>query len=380
MEEHPALRWRGEACFATPRRPRPCYLDASPAARRRRPSPAGAVAAGTSTLLLHMRAAVITGPGGPEVLQVREVPPPVPAPGEVLVRVRASALNRADVLQRKGRYPAPAGAPADIAGIEFAGEVVEAGETSWRAGDRVFGLTAGGAHAEFVAVHGATLARVPAALSWTDAAAVPEAFITAHDALLTQAGLRAGESVLIHAVGSGVGLAASQLARTQSSRVFGTTRTADKLERARAFGMDDGVVPGLDLAGLEAAARAFTAGRGFDVTLDLLGGAYLAASVESAALLGRLMLVGTIAGAQAPLDLRRVLSKRLTLRGTVLRARGLEEKVAVTAAFARDVLPLLELRAVRPVVDSVFPLADIARAHAAMESDATFGKVVIAVS
>lgn len=326
-----------------------------------------------------MRAAVITRPGGPEVLELREVPRPLPAPGEVLVRVHASALNRADILQRLGKYPAPPGSPADIAGIEFAGEVVDAGDTRWRTGDRVFGITGGGAHAEFLVAHAEALAPIPEAMGWTDAAAVPEAFITAHDAMVTQAGMRAGESVMIHAIGSGVGLAASQLARAGSARVFGTSRSADKLGRARAFGMDEGVVPGPDLASLAAAIHAFTGGRGIDLTLDLLGGPYLPASIEAAALLGRILLIGTIAGPQATLDLRRILGKRLTLKGTVLRSRSPAEKAAATGAFARDVVPLLVRGAVRPVVDSVFPLAQIAEAHAAMESNETFGKVVVAM-
>jgi NADPH:quinone reductase-like Zn-dependent oxidoreductase len=297
----------------------------------------------------------------------------------VLVRVHASALNRADILQRLGKYPAPPGSPADIAGIEFAGEVVDAGDTRWRTGDRVFGITGGGAHAEFLVAHAEALAPIPEAMGWTDAAAVPEAFITAHDAMVTQAGMRVGESVMIHAIGSGVGLAASQLARAGSARVFGTSRSADKLGRARAFGMDEGVVPGADLASLGAAIHAFTGGRGIDLTLDLLGGPYLPASIEAAALLGRILLIGTIAGPQATLDLRRILGKRLTLKGTVLRSRSPAEKAAATGAFARDVVPLLVRGAVRPVVDSVFPLAQIAEAHAAMESNETFGKVVVAM-
>ncbi|MGQ0647462.1 MAG: NAD(P)H-quinone oxidoreductase [Gemmatimonadaceae bacterium] len=329
-----------------------------------------------------MRAAVITNPGSPEVLQVREVARPLPAEREVLVRVHASALNRADLLQRQGKYPAPAGYPADIGGIEFAGDVVAHGNgaSRWSTGDRVFGITGGGAHAEFLLAHEDTLTRIPAALSWTEAAAVPEAFITAYDAMMTQAGLRRGESVMIHAIGSGVGVAASQLARAAGARVFGTSRSADKLTRARSFGMDDGWVALGDLSSLGEAVRSFTAGRGIDVTLDLLGGPYLAASLDAAALQGRVMLIGTIAGPQSVLNLHVLLRKRLTLTGTVLRARPLAEKIAVATAFARDVVPLLEAGSVRPVVDQVYPLAEIARAHAAMESNETFGKVVITTS
>ncbi|MEP6692687.1 MAG: alcohol dehydrogenase catalytic domain-containing protein, partial [Gemmatimonadaceae bacterium] len=190
-----------------------------------------------------MRAAVITRPGGPDVLDVRAVPRPEPGPGEVLVRVRASALNRADLLQREGRYPAPPGSPADIPGLELAGEVAALGPGTslWRAGDRVFGITGGGANAEYAVAHERTLSRIPDALSFTEAGAVPEAFITAHDAMIVQAGARAGERVLVQAAGGGVGLAAIQLARAIGATPYGTARTADKLERARAFGLEEGV-------------------------------------------------------------------------------------------------------------------------------------------
>lgn len=326
-----------------------------------------------------MRAAVITAPGGPEVLEVRDAPTPVPGEHEVLVRVRASALNRADVLQRMGRYPAPPGAPADIAGIEFAGEVAATGPraTRWREGDRVYGITGGGAHAEYLVVHERAIAEIPAALDWHAAGAIPEAFITAHDAMIVQAGLVAGETVLVHAVGSGVGLAAVQLAHAIGARVAGTSRTADKLVRAREYGLELGLLAGADLASFAESLRTFTNGRGVDVTLDLLGGAYLAASTQVAALRGRVMLIGTIAGSQATLDLRALLGKRLTLRGTVLRSRALAEKVAATEAFARDVNPGLASGALRPVIDTVVPLDAIAEAHRRMESNDSFGKVVI---
>src|SRR5438067_1536365 len=196
-----------------------------------------------------MRAVIITKPGGPEVLEVQQVEKPRPGPGEVLVRVQASALNRADILQRQGRYPAPPGAPQNIPGLEFAGEVAALGQgaSRWRAGQRVFGITAGGGHAECLVSHERMLAEIPADLGWSQAAAVPEAFITAHDALWKQAALAAGETVLIHAAGSGVGLAAIQLVRAKGAIPYGTSRTPDKLERARAFGLEDGAVVSADL-------------------------------------------------------------------------------------------------------------------------------------
>jgi putative PIG3 family NAD(P)H quinone oxidoreductase len=326
-----------------------------------------------------MRAAVIPRPGGPEVLEIRDLPAPAAGEREVRVRVRASALNRADLLQRQGRYPAPNDSPRDIPGLEFAGEIESTGPgvTRWRPGDRVLGIIGGGAQAELVVTHEAAVAEVPEGLGWTEAAAIPEAFITAHDALITQAHLEDGETVLIHAVGSGVGLAAAQVAKARGATVYGTSRTADKLERARAFGLDDGVVPGPALEGLATFASRVTGGRGVDVILDLVGGAYVTADIELLAMKGRLMIVGTVAGPQATLDLRRVLGRRLTLRGTVLRARPLPEKVEVTEAFARQVLPLVAEGRLRPVVDRVFPLERIADAHRHLASNETFGKVVI---
>jgi NADPH:quinone reductase len=221
-----------------------------------------------------MLAAVIVRPGGPDVLEVRDVPLPVPQASEVRIRVHASALNRADILQRRGKYPAPAGVPADIPGMEFAGEVEAMGPSAqlWKLGQRVMGLVGGGAHAEYVVVHERTLAEIPSSLTWAQAAAIPEAFITAHDALWVQARLRPSERVLIHAVGSGVGLAAVQLVRAMNAVPFGTSRTADKLERAKQFGLESGfVVPDAPTAH---DGQRWAASGGFDVVLDLAGGAY----------------------------------------------------------------------------------------------------------
>lgn len=328
-----------------------------------------------------MRAAILTAAGGPEVIEVRDVADPVPSAREVLVRVRATALNRADLLQRQGRYPAPPGYSSDIGGIEFAGVVVGAGPavTRWSPGTPVLGITGGGAHAEYVVVHEDAVAPIPEGLSWEAAGAVPEAFMTAHDALVTQARLRPGELVLIHAVASGVGLAAVHLARALGARTFGTTRQPDKLARAIAQGLDAGHVPGDDLASLADVVRAASSGRGAEVTLDLVGGPYVAASIAASAPRGRVMIVGAVGGAQASIDIRQVLGKRLTLQGTVLRSRPHEEKVQVTEAFTRDVAPWLATGTVSPVIDQVFPLEAIAEAHRRLESNTTFGKVVILI-
>jgi putative PIG3 family NAD(P)H quinone oxidoreductase len=326
-----------------------------------------------------MRAALLTSAGGPEVIRVQETPRPSPGPGEVCVRVHTSALNRADLLQRAGHYPAPPGAPSQIGGIEFAGEIDSLGKgvTTWHPGDRVFAICGGGAHAEYVAVPATTLVRIPHALSWVEAGAIPEAFMTAHDAMVCQAGLRPGEVVLVHAVASGVGLAASQLAAAMDARVFGTTRTRAKLALAREHGMSDGLVVGRDLSGLRDAVFAFTDGAGANVVLDLLGGAYLPASVEAAAPRGRIMMIGAIAGSQATLDVRRILGKRLTLQGTVLRSRSTEEKAEVARAFDSGVVPLLVSGKIRPNIDRVFQLSDIAMAHEWVEANSNAGKVVI---
>jgi len=327
-----------------------------------------------------MRAAVITRPGGPEVLEVQERPIPKPGPNEILVRVHASALNRADLAQREGNYPAPPGAPPDIPGLEFAGEVVEVGSgAKSNVGDRVFGVVGGGGNAEYLVTDADCVAPVPDGMSWTDAGAIPEAFITAHDALVMQAGVRENEYVLIHAVGSGVGLAATQIARAFGATPFGTARTADKIERARKLGLADGIVVTGDPSVVATAFNEKTNGNGFDVTLDLVGGAYLGPSIQAAAKRGRIMCIGTVAGRSSTIPVNLVLYKRLVIRGTVLRARSVEEKRIATAAFARDLLPMLASRHLAPVVDRVFELEDIRGAHERLASNETFGKVVLRV-
>jgi len=326
-----------------------------------------------------MQAVWISTFGGPEVLELRTVGKPLFNDDHVLVRVRASSLNRADLLQRQGKYPPPPGFPAEIPGMEFAGEVAEVGSSVrlWKPGQRVFGLTGGGAHAEYVVTYESLLAEIPANLDWAQAAAVPEVFITAHDALWTQAQLRPGETVLIHAVGSGVGLAAVQLTRAIQAVPYGTSRTAGKIEQAKPLGLEAGLVLRDNLDGLATAAEKWTAGKGINVLLDLVGGPYLKASQKAMAHKGRMVLVGTVAGGSYELDARYVMSKRLQIRGTVLRARSLEEKIAATRLFAAEVVPLLACGLLRPNVDSVFPLAEIVKAHQRLESNESFGKVVV---
>jgi NADPH2:quinone reductase len=329
-----------------------------------------------------MKAVVIKAHGGIEGLEIREVKTPAPpTANRVGVRVRAAGLNRADVLQRLGHYPAPPGYPQDIPGMEFAGEVDDVGEQAglWKKGQRVFGLTAGGAQAEYVVVPENHLAEIPANLDWAEAAAVPEVFITAHDALFTCAKLQMGETVIVHAAGSGVGTAAVQLARAAGARPFGTSRTAEKLERARAYGLRNAVVVDDDPQVFATAVQEWTSGHGVNVVIDLVGAAYLEANLSAVAQKGRIVLVSTTAGAKATLDFGIVMRKRLTIIGTVLRSRSAEEKATATRLFAEQVIPLLAEGIVSPVVDRVYKLAEVGEAHLRMESNKSFGKIVLLI-
>jgi NADPH:quinone reductase len=341
-------------------------------------APADGVTLLSMSIPHHMRAAVIRTAGGPDALHIEERPVPAVDRDAVLVRVHTSAINRADLLQRAGRYPAPPGVPADIPGLEFAGEVVARGDavTTIAIGDRVCGLVGGGAHAEYLVTHHAAVARVPDAVSWDTAGASPEVFITAWDAMVTQAGLQPGESVLVHAVGSGVGLAAVQIARLLGCPVFGTARGPAKLDAATDAGMTAGCQPA-EPGWIATAVKSWTGGRGVDVVVDLVGGSYTAESLPAMAPRGRLMLIGALAGASATMDLRQILGKRLTIRGTVLRSRPLEERIAVTREFERAVLPRLASGEFSPRIDARFGLDDISAAHALVESNQTIGKVAL---
>lgn len=324
-----------------------------------------------------MKAVVITEPGPPDVLRIRDVPDPAPGPGEVRVRVAATAVNRADLLQREGHYPPPSGWPADIPGLEYAGEVDAVGPnvSVWEPGDRVMGLVGGGGYAEYVVVPADAAIALPSNLSFEESAAVPEAFITADDALEIRMGLRGGETLLIHAVGSGVGTAALQLAKSMGATVIGTSRTPWKLDRARELGLDVDIdASGGDfIEGVHAA----TAGRGVNAILDLVGGPYLAADVQCIGYLGRIVLVGLTGGRTAELDLGTLLRKRVTLVATVLRTRPVAEKAAAARTFEETVVPLLRRGAVRPVIHATLPMDEVVRAHEMVGSDETFGKVVL---
>ena len=325
-----------------------------------------------------MRAVLITQPGPPEVLQVSDVAPPVPGPNQIRVRVHATSVNRADLLQRRGLYPAPEGAPQDIPGLEYAGTVERVGShaSRWKPGERVMGITGGGGYAEYVVVHEAEAMAIPDSLSFAQAAAVPEVFLTAYDALTARLHVQAGEWVLIHAVASGVGTAAAQLARAMGCRVIGTARSAWKLERIGAL-LDVAVaVPSEDFV---AVARAATNGKGVDAIVDLVGGDYLPRNVQALATLGRIAVIGLVAGRSAPLDMGMLLSKRATIVGTALRSRSHEEKSALASAFSREVVPLLAAGTVVPIIDRVMALADVAEAHRVSEANETVGKIVLMV-
>jgi putative PIG3 family NAD(P)H quinone oxidoreductase len=328
-----------------------------------------------------MKAIAITSFGSVEGLEIRDVPDaPSATLDRVRARVRAAGLNRADILQRLGRYPAPPGYPQDIPGIEFAGEVSEVGDEvrRWKAGDRVFGIIGGGGQAQYVTVHESTLAPIPPNLDWAEAAAVPEVFMTAHDALFTQCGLQMGERVLVHAAGSGVGTAAIQLVRAAGAIAYGTSRTAGKLEKAKEFGLTESVVA-TDPIGFVDAVKRWTDGTGVEVVLDLVGAAYLKGNLEALSTRGRLIFVGTTSGSKAEIDYSVAMSKRLRIMGTSLRTRSLEEKATATRLFTQQVGPLIASGVVRPVIDKIYQMKDVRAAHERIESNETFGKVVLMI-
>ena len=325
-----------------------------------------------------MIAVVVTEPGGPEKLALQEVPDPELGPGELLVRVRATALNRADLLQRRGLYPPPAGAPPYL-GLEMAGEVLAAGPgvTGWQAGDRVFALLGGGGYAQLVAIPAETALRIPPNLPFEEAAAIPEAFLTAYRNLFELGRLQPGETVLVQAGGSGVGTAAIQLARRAGAQVLATSRSPEKLAGCRALGADavfDGREPGL--AGR---VRAATGGRGVDVILELVGAGFWEEDLAVLAPGGRLLLVGLMGGSQVSLDLGRILNGNLHVIGSTLRHQSVAYKAGLSRRFWERYEQAFQRGELRPVVDSTFPLEAVADAHRHLESNRNFGKVVLRV-
>jgi putative PIG3 family NAD(P)H quinone oxidoreductase len=316
-----------------------------------------------------MRCVVFAGAGGNEVVRLEERRDPVPGPEEIAVRVRFAGLNPADTLQRAGKYPAPPGAPQDVPGLEVAGEVVECGErvSAWRTGDRVFGLVGGGGLADRVVVHERLVARVPERLGEEEAAAVPEAFVTAHDAIRSQAGLAMGETLLVHGAGGGVGSAAVQIGLAAGARVVGVVRNDAAAEAVAGLGAE--VIREQEFPAAVAAT--------VDVLLELVGAPHFPGNLDALAPKGRLVVVGVGAGHEISLALGALMAKRASIRGTVLRARPLEEKAAAIRAFEREVVPGLASGRLRALVDSVYPLARAAEALDRVDASGKVGKVLL---
>jgi putative PIG3 family NAD(P)H quinone oxidoreductase len=327
-----------------------------------------------------MIAIEITGPGGPEVLRPAERPAPAPGPGEVLVRVEAAGVNRPDIMQRMGRYPPPPGA-SDIPGLEVAGTIVTApvggGRSRWKKGDRICALVSGGGYAEYCAVPVPLCLPVPTGLDITAAAAIPETFFTVWTNLFERGGLRKGERALIHGGASGIGTTAIQLGRAFGATVFATAGSDDKCAACERLGAERAInYRALDFV---AAIADLTSGQGVDVILDIVGGDYLMRNVACLALNGRLVQIGLMGGARAEIDLTPVLRRRLTITGSTLRARTVEEKGAIARQLEEKVWPLLDSGAVAPVVHRTFPLTQAAEAHRLLESGDAIGKIVLLI-
>jgi NADPH:quinone reductase len=322
-----------------------------------------------------MRAMVLVRATGPDGLELREVPTPVPSAEEVCIQVRAIGVNRADLLQSHGRYPAPPGDPQDILGLEYTGVVAACGAkvTELNVGDPVWGIVGGGAYAEYLCVNARAVAKMPLGLDPTLAAAIPEAALTAFDALFTQAQLKAGETLLVHAVGSGVGTAAVQLAHHAGARVYGTSRTPDKLERAAGLGL----LGAFSNASFVDDMNQRTDGAGANVVLDLVGGQTTAQSLECLAVRGRIVVLGLVGGRDASISLGLLLKKRATLIGSVLRARSLVEKVALHQVLEREIAPMVERGTCKPIVHATFPLVEARAALELLAGNQTFGKIVL---
>jgi NADPH:quinone reductase-like Zn-dependent oxidoreductase len=320
-----------------------------------------------------VRAVVFTGAGGAEVVSIEERPDPVPASHEVLIEVQYAGLNPSDIAQRAGTYPAPPGSVADVPGLEVAGRVIACGAsvTEWRAGDRVFGIVGGGGLANRVVAHERHLARVPEGLSEHEAAAAPETFVTAHDALFTQCGLTAGDVVLVNGANGGVGLAAVQLGLAAHAKVVAHVRTADSATRVAELGrVTTATTPDEAIATTKALGRA-------DIILELVGGTNIALDFAVVAPKGQILLLGVGTGARAEVPLGRLMTSRVVFRGSVLRSRPLEEKVAAIQAFAHAVVPLLADGTLTAIVDSVFPADKIVDAFDHLEQPGKFGKILI---
>lgn len=312
-------------------------------------------------------------------LYLAEAPTPQPGPEAVLIKVHATAVNRADLLQRRGLYPPPPG-ESEILGLEAAGVIAEksANLTAWQIGERVMCLLGGGGYAEYVVANQNMLLRIPEGMSFEQAAAIPEAFYTAFVNLFLEGDLKAGESLLIHAGASGVGTAAIQLARRAGAQVFITAGSDEKIRRCVELGADVGI--NYKTEDFAARVAGLTQHHGVEVILDCVGGEYLHKNLSLLRLKARLVLIGLLGGAKSEIDLALVLRKRLRLIGSVLRSRSLAEKIAITAAFRENILPLFVNRQIQPVIDSIYPLAEAGQAHQLVAANKNFGKVVLRVA
>ncbi len=323
-----------------------------------------------------MRAIAITTPGGPDVLQIVDAPKPVPGAGEVLIRVAAAGVNRPDVFQRKGVYPAPPGA-SPLPGLEVAGTIESCGPgvAEWKTGDRVCALTPGGGYAESCVAMASHCLPIPAGWSDLEAASIPETAFTVWSNVFQRARLKSGESILIHGGTSGIGVMAIQMARALGAVPFATAGSALKCRAC----LDLGAERAVDYREQDFSAEilAATGGRGVDVVLDMVGGPYFAKNLEVLAPEGRLVQIATLQGAKVELDLRAIMAKRLTLTGSTLRPQANEAKAAIATALRREVWPHLEARRIRPVVHAVFPLERAADAHRLMEAGEQIGKIVL---
>ena len=325
-----------------------------------------------------MQAITITAPGGPDVLKLGSVPDPLPSPEQILVRVRATALNRADTLQRQGHYPPPPG-ESDILGLELAGEVEAVGSavTTLAVGQRVFGLVGGGGYAEKAVIDARMAMPIPEGWSFTQAAAVPEVYFTAQETIFTLAGLKRDETILIHAGASGVGTAGIQMARETGASVLVTAGSAEKIQRC----VDLGATAGCNYKEQDFAEwiQSATDGKGVEVIEDFIGAAYWDRNLKSLTLGGRLVLVGVMGGVTVETNLGLILRKRLQVFGSVLRTRTLVDKIDITRRFQANWLPLLSAGRIKPIIDCRFPLERANEAHQYMEDNKNFGKIILEV-
>jgi len=323
-----------------------------------------------------MKAVVFDQFGGPEVLSIRDVDTPKPAPNELLVKVHATALNRADTLQRQGKYPPPPG-ESDILGLEIAGEVVDCGDAvvGFHKGDRVFGLVGGGAYAEYCVLDAQMAMPIPDCLNYSKAAAIPEAFLTAQEALFSLGQLQSGERVLIHAGASGVGSAAIQLAKQSGVEVFITAGSDQKIAFCKALGADHGI--NYKTQSFAEEITALTQNTGVDVIMDFVGAAYWADNIKLLNTAGRLVLIATLSGPKVEINIVPIMAKRLQIKGITMRSRPLPEKREIAQRFASRFLPLFSTDKLKPVIDCVLPIQEVQEAHRMMESNSNQGKIVL---